>query len=196
MRTCTSSWNSSPTMAKPIAADRQVVFFRDVQLLDKQLALSFGVEALDIEIEPYLAHGDGLPGFQPRWQLFEMFVTVMGQKQRVQPIGRINAFTRCRQMLDGFPVSAIDGRYDPAPHARLGGPLEHGAAIGIKRAVVKVGVGVYQFMHAVCCRLAWWAQSKASFSLTIVKCLHGVLTNFRGESPQGNAALSSGEQGL
>lgn len=65
----------------------------------------------------------------------------------MQPVRWMSPFTHPAQTLDGLPVSPVDGRYDPAPHAGIASPLEHGVTVSIERVVVQVGMSVDQVRH-------------------------------------------------
>lgn len=127
--------------------DGQVVFTRDLKLADEHLPLSCGIESLDVEIQADLADGDGAVSVEPGGQFGQMLLSMRVDHQRVQPVSGEGTFTRRTQNLDGLPVSAVDRRYDPAPHAGLAGSSEHRAAVAVERAVVQMRVGVYQIEH-------------------------------------------------
>jgi hypothetical protein len=127
--------------------DGQIVFFGDFQLADENLALPRRIEAFDVEIQPNLADRDGAMSVEPGRQFGQVLIAMGADKQGVKAIRREGAFTRRTQNLDGLPVSPIDRRYDPAPHAGLAGPAEHRDAVFVERVVVQMRVGVYQIEH-------------------------------------------------
>jgi len=144
--------------------DGQVKVTRQPQLCIERRLLRLCIQPIHKKIQPAFAYGDGCLAFDPDTQAVQMLRTMLGDKHRVQAIGRIQAGVVRAHLLQRGPTGRSYRRHDLHGHPRCNRARIRSGAIGIERGSIEMAMAVDQqhvSVESVAAMKALWVFSNA-----------------------------------